>query len=265
MKVHTLTRFEWCESRKQYVKVLDEWFEYAGPVELTCGATQQQQQIGASQQNFMNQVQQQAGTVFGNSSTVFQDLLNTFTPTVNAGPNQQGFSAQELSNLNSQAITQAGVGYRNAKEAVGNALSAEGGGNVSLPSGTQTGIEASLAENAANQTSTELGQITEQNYAVGRQNYENAVSGLAGAPNVFNPATSTANAATGAGTAAANTANQIAQENNSWVSAVTGALGQVGGAFASGGLSTLLNGATSATQPAPQAPNPNAPYGPNSD
>jgi hypothetical protein len=262
MKIHTLTRFEWCESRNEYVKVLDEWVEYDGPLELTCGSTPQQNQIEASQQSFMNQVQQQAGTVFGNSSTVFNDLLNTFTPTINAGPDQQGFSAQELSNLNSQAITQAGVGYKNAKEAVGNALSAEGGGNVSLPSGTQTGVEASLAENAANQTSTELGQITEQNYAVGRQNYENAVTGLENAPNVFNPATSSANSATGAGTAAANTANQIAQENNSWVSAVTGALGAVGGSFASGGLNTLLNGATGATQPAPPA---SGPYGPNSD
>lgn len=204
-----------------------------------CGSTAAQNQIEQSQQNFMNQVQQQAGSVFGSSSQVFKDLMNTFTPTVAAGPNQQGFSPAELSNLNSQAITQTGRAYKNAKEALGDQFAAQGGGNTVNPSGAQVGADLNLAEGAANQTANELGGINAANWETGRQNYQTAVKGMMGATDVFNPSTGMANAGTGAGEAAANTANQIAQENNSWVSAVTGALGSIAGS-AMGGLGGSL-------------------------
>jgi len=230
MKVYRELRFQW--DGHKYIKIYEDAFMYEGEVELACGASSGQKAIGQQQSNFYNQVTTQAGSVFGNSSTVFQDLLNTFAPTVAAGPNQQGFSPTELSNLNSQAITQTGQAYRNAKAAVGDAESAQNGGNASLPGGGNLGVNAQLAESAANQTAGELSNITQQNYAVGRQNYDVAVQGLANAPSVFNTASGFDNAATGAGSAAANTQNQISQQNNSWISAVTGALGQVGGAAA---------------------------------
>ena len=234
MKIHTKVIYEWSEASKQYVKVLDDWYSYLGAVELACGASQQQQNIGQQQSNFYNQMTAQATQVFGNSSQVFSSLMNTFSPIVAAGPSQQGFSPQELSNLNSQAITQTGQAYQHDKAAVGNAEAATGGGNVALPSGAQIGTNLGLAESAANQTSGELSQITQANYATGRQNYENAVTGMEQAPNVFGAATNAASAATGAGEAASNTANQIAQENNSWVNATIGALGSVAGAAAEG-------------------------------
>ena len=209
---------------------------------LGCGATPQQTAIGKSQQNFATQLQTQAGSVFGNASSVFNNLMATFQPTVAAGPNQQGFSPAELSNLNSEAITQTGQSYQNAKAAVGNQLSAEGGGNTALPSGSTVATNLGLAESGANQTANELAGITQENYAVGRQNYQNAVAGEAGLPNVFNSATGAANAATSAGTAAANTANQIAQEQNSWMQPVIGALGGIAGGFTGGLTNSLFSG-----------------------
>jgi hypothetical protein len=233
MKITTKVVFEYRNG--YYIKTSQESYDYTGPVAYACGATAGQNQVGNQQMSFYSQLQNQAGSVFGQDSAVFNDLMSTFAPTVAAGPNQQGFSPQELSNLNSEAITQTGQAYKNAKEAVGNSEAAQGGGTSSLPSGANVGADLSLAESGANQTASELSQITEQNYAVGRQNYQNATQGLAGATNVFNSADNAANAATGAGTAAANTQNQIAQENNSWVQGVTGALGGVLGA-ATGGL-----------------------------
>lgn len=235
------TKITYSLQNDEYVLDNAEYFEYNGLVELVCGASAAQNSIEASQQNFYNQLTSQASTVFGAASSVFNSLVNTFSPTVQAGPNQQGFSQQELSALNSQAITNVGQGYKNAKAATGNAEAAVGGGNVYLPSGAQIGENTELAEGAANQTASELNQITQQNYAVGRQNYAQAVAGLANAPGVFNAADNAAGTATGAGSAASSTANQIAQENNSWMSAVSGALGGALGA-ATGGLTNYALG-----------------------
>jgi hypothetical protein len=170
--------------------------------------------------------------VFGNSSTVFSSLMKTFAPIVQAGPDQQGFSPTLNANLNSQAITQTAQGYKNAKAAVGNEEAAIGGGNTSLPNGATIGADVNLASSAANQTSSELSQITQANYAQGNKNYTSAVGGEEALPGVFTPASGAAGEATGAGEAAGSMANQISSENSSWVGAVTGALGSAAGAAA---------------------------------
>ena len=123
------------------------------------------------------QMTQQAQEVFGNSSQVFNQLLSTFAPIVAAGPSQQGFSQQELANLNSQAITGVGQNYKNAKEAVGEAEAAQGGGNLALPSGAEVGTDLSLASSAANQTSAEESQITAANYQTGRSKLRECCTG----------------------------------------------------------------------------------------
>lgn len=230
MKVFTKLEYTWNDECKQYVLDNSEFFDYNGPIESCCGASAAQSQIQDSQIAFMQQAQQQSAAVFGNASKVFNELQATFAPIIAAGPNQEGFSEQEKSNLNSQAITNVGQSYKNARAAVGNAQSAEGGGNTVLPSGANIGVDLGLASSAANQTANELGTITENDYATGRQNYQNAVAGAAGATNTYNAATGATNAANQSGSDAGTTANQIATQDNSWMQAVSGALGAVGGA-----------------------------------
>lgn len=241
MKTYIKITWEWDGSR--YVvtdEVADTW---DGPVALCCGASQGQKDIGNQQSAAYQQMNQQASQVFGDSSKVFGDLMSTFAPTLAAGPNQEGFSQAEKSALQSSAITQTGQAYRNAKQAAGEAMAAQGGGNVGdVTGGSNAAINLGIAENAANQTSSELNQIDQADYAVGRQNYAEAASGLAGSTNSFNPATSMSGAATNSGEAAANTQNQIATQNNSWVSAVTGALGGIAGTALTGGMSNLGKG-----------------------
>lgn len=207
-----------------------------------CGASTAQQQLGQQQSQFFQTLTNQAQSVFGSASGVFNDLVSSFAPVVAAGPNQEGFSAPEKANLDSAAITNSGQAYKNASTAVKEADAAVGGGNQALPAGAEIGKNLQVAEGAAANTAGELNQINEADYATGRENYFQAASGLAQAPNVFNSSTGLDNATTNSGEAAENTENQISQENNSWVSAVTGALGQVGGAVATGGMSNLGKG-----------------------
>ena len=211
-----------------------------------CGATGAQNQIQAGQQSLFNNMVGQAQQVFGNSSQVFNDLMSTYSPIVAAGPNQQGYSPTELASMNSQAITNAGQQYKNQKEALGDQQAAYGGGTANLPGGSNLARQTSLAENTGNLTAASLNQITQNNYATGRANYWQAAQGLAGAPSVFNPATSAASSAVGAGAQAANTANQIASQSNSWQQLVGGALGAVAGA-ATGGLTNSLGGGVTST------------------
>lgn len=219
----------------------EEFFWYDGKIALLCGATQAQTANQQAEANFYTQATQQASQVFGASSQVFQQLQSTFAPTVAAGPSQEGFSAAELANQRSQAITNNGVATRNAEQAAGESIAAQGGGNnPALQSGTNAGVKANIDIEGADNTANALSQITANDYATGRANYDTAVSGLEGSSAVFNPSTSATGAATGAGTAAGDEANQIAASANSPWQAALGALGGVAGSFASGGLGKLI-------------------------
>ena len=227
MRIFTKLEYHWDIDR--YVLDNSESFMYNGNIHKLCGATGAQKSIEQSQQSFMAQAQQQASTVFGAASQVFQGLMSTFAPIVAAGPSQRGFSQAENAALQSQAITNAGVSFRNAKQALGENLAAAGGGNTALPSGVAANEELQLAEAGANNTANQLNQITEANYATGRQNYQNAVQGELNATNVYGAATGAVSGANQAGSDAATSANNIAQADNSWMQMVGGALGGVAG------------------------------------
>jgi hypothetical protein len=241
MIIHVETRWQWDDGRKQYVKTYDRSYEYTGPVALACGPSGDEKAAASAAQNFSKQLSSQATQVFGGASKVFQSLVNTFTPTVNAGPNQQGFSPAELSAMNSQVITGAGQAYKNERAALGNAEASVGGGNVTLPSGVNEANDANLAANAGNLTSSELNKVTQENYAVGRQDYDTAVKGLAGAPDVFNPATSAGNSAESGLQNSFEDQSKMTEQSDSWVNATIGALGGVAGTAIGGWEKNLGN------------------------
>jgi hypothetical protein len=222
------------------------FYEYDGPLDKTCGATPDQIKDEKAQQSLMTTMASQAQQEFGSASSVFQDLYNTFAPTVAAGPNQQGFSAPEKASLDSGAITNTGQAYRNASTAVKESNAAVGGGNIALPSGAEVGRNIEIANEGASRTAGALNQIDATNFAVGRQQYDKAVAGLESAPSVFGTSNQGGSVGVSAGEAASNTANEIAQADNSWESAVIGGLAGVAGTVATGGMSALAKGATSA-------------------
>ncbi len=194
-----------------------------------CGATSGQKDVANQQTSFFKTAQQQAGQVFGDSSTVFNDLMKSYAPIVAAGPGQEGFSAPELAARNASAIENTGRAYKNAAAAVNESIAATGGGNLAVTGGADIGKQLSVANAGAAETSGELNQIQQENFATGRQNYLNAAQGLAGAPNVFGAANAATGEATGSGQAAEAGQNAVAEANSSPWKLAVGALSGVAG------------------------------------
>lgn len=201
-----------------------------------CGSTGQQNTIESGQQTLFNTMNTEAQSVFGQNSALYNQLLSSFEPILNAGPNQAGFSAPEKAALETQATSGVTGNYEKAATAAGEQTAGAGGGNEDIPSGQTASERGQIATEAAQQESGEQEQIEEADYAQGNEDYNAAVSGLMGAGNVFNPSEQLMSEEVGEGSATANTANQIAQENNSWMGAVGGLLGSAAGGWASGGF-----------------------------
>ena len=123
----------------------------------------------------------------GAQSATFQNLSNIWTPIAEAGPTQQGFGAQELAAMNTQAQQGVGQNYNKAEQNLNLAESTRGGGNQVLPTGAASAQQAGLAAAAANQSSNASLAITNANYAQGRQNWQQATSGLNALGQEYNP------------------------------------------------------------------------------
>lgn len=216
-----------------------------GPSQGSKTAANQIAQTSAAQSQQYQQAVQQAQSIFGSSSNVFNQLMSSFSPVLAAGPGQEGYTPGQLANLNSQAITQTGQQYRNAAQAAGERSAASGGGNALLPSGVTSANQAAIASQGAGTTANQLAQIRNDSANLGRQNWLSAAQVLGNAPGVFSPATSALGASTSAGNSAISggqasfdAQNQLSQQSNWWQPLVGQVLG-AGLSMATGGLSGL--------------------------
>ena len=128
--------------------------------------------------------------------------------------------------MNAQTVEGTAENYAGASKALNENLAAEGGGNIPLTTGEQTQLKAELAASSAGEQSKEETQVQEQNYAAGREEFNNASSALAQVSNELNP-TSYEQAATSAGAAASSTLSELAKEQESWQAAAMGAAGSI--------------------------------------
>jgi|GEM_PF-1267532 hypothetical protein len=200
-----------------------------------CGTQSQTQAAAAQQSAFTSSMISEGSQVFGKDSSVFNAMSNAYSQILAAGPSQQGWSAAQQSAVNSQIINQAAVANRNIASAVGNQQAALGGGNVVLPSGASSALNASIAEQVEAQKSGALTQAQIANYQQGNQNWLAAGRGLQAAPSVFGNMSGFNQAAqTGLN---ANMANAQAADaaSNWWVKPVEGAVG-AGLSLATGGM-----------------------------
>ena len=207
-----------------------------------CGASSGLKAAASAASTVASDAASEATTVFGASSTVFNNLIGGIQRIVTGGPSQQGMSAGEF-NASQAAITQNTAALaRNLKGAAGSAAAAIGGGNTVTPAG---GTEASLlaAEtSAAEQGATAQNQLVQKNYDIGRQNYNQAVGEEMQLPNVFGTSTEATKAATGAQEANIKGQQAVDTSNNWWQPMVTAAAGGVSGALTGG-----LTGGTPST------------------
>ena len=194
-------------------------------------SSNQQKDVYGEQNKFYQTLQDQYKTVFGDSQEIFKSLTSAFEPILAKGIGQEGFTPQEKGALTSSALDTTGQQYKNVKQALGNTLGAEGGGNEFLPSGVKDQIQGEAATSFGNQAAKELQDITTADYATGRQNYLDAAGVLGGATGVFNPSTGAAGVANQSGAGAAQTANEISQSANSWMGVLGAGLGAAAAAF----------------------------------
>lgn len=202
-------------------------------------ASDAQNQLQDQQVAFYQQLQTQDATTFGEFQSILPQITAAYQPILAAGPNQQGFNTDELNNLNTQATEGVSTNYKNARQALNETEAARGGGDTYLPSGVNTEENETLLSDAAQQQSTEQQQIKQASYAQGNQNFNNATQALTNEQSILNPQ-GAASVATSGGSAASTTAAQISSENNSWEAPLIGAVGAVGSAALTGGLSAAV-------------------------
>jgi hypothetical protein len=178
---------------------------------------------------------------FGQQSAVLQNLNSTLTPIFQAGPDQQGFGAQELAALNTAAGEGVGQNYAKVGRALNNQLAARGGGNEVLPSGATANLKETLAEAGAAESSQLQNKITTANYAQGRKNWEEAASGLEALSRGYDP-TAFSGQSIDANKNAFGEATQIQTMKNQKESAIAGGLTSLASSaltFGAGGLANL--------------------------
>lgn len=202
-----------------------------------CGPSQSEQNLQQSEASFDATLQQDYSQTFATNQQILSNLNSVLQPIVNAGPDQQGFSAAENSALSTQAIESNAQGVNQAEQAAAQREDAAGGGTSFLPSGVNAAINAGIGSAAESNLANEQLGITEQNYATGQQNFQNALAGeesvAAGeAPLGYASATTNAN------TAAFGEANTINQQSNQEFSDILGGITSIGSA-ALGGIGNL--------------------------
>jgi hypothetical protein len=212
-----------------------------------CGPSAAQNEVQADQLNLTNQVMSENSTVFGESQGLLQSLNSAFTPILQAGPNQAGFSQAEDTSLNTEATDQTAENFSQAQRTLQENNAAAGGGNTFEPNGVQSSENESLAATAETAQSSEQSQILQADYAQGQANFNTAAGELQQEASTLNPV-GTANAATSASSAASNTANTIQSQSNSIWSGVMGALGGVASA-AVGNMPTGSSSSSSGSVP----------------
>jgi hypothetical protein len=189
-----------------------------------------------SQASFANTLQNAFSQQFGSNTSVLNFLNGKLTAAVN---NPQGFSPQMLAAARTQAIQGTASQYANAQQAVNGAIAAKGGST--LPSGVNAQIQGQLAQGAANQESSQLGNIDIANAQQQQSNYWNAVGGLTGVAQAYNP-TGFAGQATGANSAVGGLSEAYSKSQSAGLlGGLSSSLGSGLGAGLSGGLGTAAS------------------------
>jgi hypothetical protein len=206
---------------------------------LLGGPTEQQTAEANAQQQYTQTIQGNYSKLFNQQQLVDSNLNNLLTPIAEAGPNQSGMSAAELAAQNTQALDTTGANYANAARTVGNQLAGRGGSS-GIESGVDQQIKASLASSAAGQLSQEQLGITEENAAIGRQNYQNAVSGMQALSGDYSP-TAAGSQGTQANQLAFTQATDIGAQQAQEAKSVASLIGSAAG-MAAGGMGGLSGG-----------------------
>lgn len=194
-----------------------------------CGASAQQNELASEEATAYQQATAMTAQQYASQQAIYKPMAAQFNSIFAKGPNQEGFSAGEVADLNSSAVEGTASNYKQAAQAVGEATASEGGGTNPLPSGAQDELKQQIADSAANTESGEESSIKQADYTQGYNEWTAAGAGLEGIATGEDPL-GYENAATSAGNSANSEANAVETANDSWINAAIGAAGAIGGA-----------------------------------
>jgi len=190
-----------------------------------CGVPPGQKALAEAQTSYYSTLTANAQQEFAEASGISKQLEAEFAPIFAAGPNQFGFSPEEMTTLNADISNAMGEAARSAVQATTGKISGEGGGNEYVPQGANKALVAGINTSAAEKAAGERVGAVEQGYTVGRENWLESAKGLETAMNPYSASTSAAGTATSAGSAANQTETAIAEESSSWLNLVSAGLG----------------------------------------
>lgn len=242
MRVHTKLVYEWRD--EELVLVEEQGFDYPddAPVDLACGPSSSEENLQRAESGFMSQYANAFTQRYGQQTSLLNSINASLNPTVAKGPEQTGFSPEELASYNTQALNTTGANYSNAQRALNTTEASRGDSTVE--SGVQQQANEALASAAAGQTSNEELGITEANYAQGRQNYNNAVGEEESLAQIENPQSFGSLTQTAQGQSF-NQADTIAQQQAQEEQAIAGGITSLAGVALTGGASALAGGGLS--------------------
>jgi hypothetical protein len=215
-----------------------------------CGPSESEINLQNQEASFDQTLQADYAQTFSANQEILSTLNSILQPIAEAGPNQQGYNAQELSTLNSEAINTNAQGVQQAEQAAGQQENALGGGRSFLPSGVNAQINAGIQTAGEENLSQEELGIEQSNFAAGRQNWQNALAGEASIAAGEAPL-GYANATTQSNQAAFNEANDINQQSNQeWSDILGGITGGILGTSGGNGSGNVASGVANAASDA---------------
>jgi hypothetical protein len=194
----------------------------------------------AAQTTYFNEVTQQASQTYAESQSAYNELIATWGPIFQAGPNQYGFSPAEDAALRGEIINTSANATAAATNATELGLAQSGGGKTNLPTGAEEQLLAIQNVLGGQAEATALQNEKVAGFEQGQANFEQASSAITGEQQILNPI-GESNAATGAGKNATSAIQQVDSERTNILGSILGGVTQsvVGGL--TGGLGTVVS------------------------
>lgn len=215
---------------------------------LGCGPSKAEKQLQASSHDFANLLQSNYTKLFGQQQGVMSAINKSISPTLAAGPSQNGFSPQENANLTTQAINSSAAAARATQQATANFGAGQGAGGSS---GLTSGITRQLQESAASQAEGNLVNQTTQiglaNEAQGNANYRTALGASEALAQGYSP-NQAQGGAISENSASFDQAKTIQEQQQQEAQAIAGTAMALGTAGVAGGASLAASPA-GASQP----------------
>lgn len=200
-------------------------FNYTGRTFLNCGPSGAQGQALAADSNFRRTLTSSYGTDFSESQDIFNELHTNMEQVVAKGSSQEGMSPEEKAARTSENINQTAAENKHVQQLIGEKAGMTGA-TPGVESGVTEAVRAGAATAAENAMNTRGAKITEEDYAIGRENYNNAVRGEMALPGAtMNPVSTAAGEVIGSEKTESEQADANAAASSSWMGLVGGLAG----------------------------------------